>query len=85
MENEKSKLMNIIYESGFAMTDLIMYLDTHPCDIEALRTYNDYKQIRKVAVMEYTSKFGPLNSFDVDANSFTAWTDGPWPWEGGDC
>ena len=83
MENSKENLMELIMESGFAMTDLILYLDTHPDDEQALRSYNDYRQIRKVAVMEYTSKYGPLNSFNVDCANFKSWTMGPWPWEGG--
>lgn len=83
MEKEKRKLMDIINESSFALLDINLYLDTHPNDMEALRSYNDYKQIRNVAVKEYNTKYGPLNSFSVDSSNFEAWTSGPWPWEGG--
>ena len=83
METNRKKLMDIITESSFALFDIILYLDTHPCDKEALRCYNDYMQIRKVAIMEYTEKFGPLNSNNVNNDNYFDWVCGPWPWEGG--
>lgn len=83
MENDRKKLMDIITESSFALYDIVLFLDTHPDDTEALRCYNDYKQIRKVAVSEYTSKFGPLNSFQANCSEYFEWVKGPWPWEGG--
>ena len=83
MEQNRQKLMDIISESSFALYDIVLYLDTHPCDEEALRCYNDYRQIRKAAVNEYITTFGPLNSFQVTCNNYFSWVNGPWPWEGG--
>ena len=83
MEQDKKKLMCIINESSFALYDLVLYLDTHPCDEDALRCYNDYRQIRKAAVSEYVANYGPLNSFQVTCNNYFSWVKGPWPWEGG--
>lgn len=83
MNTDKQKLMDIINESSFALFDIVLYLDTHPQDEEALKCYNDYKQIRNAAVSEYVMNFGPLNSFQVDSKNHFTWVNGPWPWEGG--
>ena len=34
--NNKEDLMSIITQSSFALDDIKLYLDTHPCDEEAL-------------------------------------------------
>ena len=47
--NNKEDLMNIITQACFAIDDIKLYLDTHPCENEALKAYMDYKEIRKVA------------------------------------
>ena len=85
MENEKCRLLEIINESSFALFDIILFLDTHPCDEEALRCYKDYKHIRNAAVTEYESKFGPLRAGSINCDDKFTWVCGPWPWEGGCC
>ena len=37
--NESKDLMNVIYETGFVIDDVLLYLDTHPCDKKALEYY----------------------------------------------
>lgn len=80
----RNQLLNFIYEVGFAIDDVILYLDTHPCDQEALRYYCQYKELKQQAVEEYTRFFGPLTVDNVDSNNKWAWIREPWPWEG-DC
>lgn len=83
MSTDKSKLMQIINETSFALYDLVLFMDTHPCDEEAMRCYNDYRHIRNAALSEYESKYGPLRSFSVNHCDKFSWICGPWPWEGG--
>ena len=61
MSNEQRKLLRAIYECSFVLDDTILFLDTHPCDEEALKTYEKYRDIRKRLVAEYTKKFGPIS------------------------
>ena len=80
--NNKKELMEIISQASFALDDIILYLNTHPCDEKALKAYEEYRKIRKVAVMEYTKEYGPINSYDVEEGNYWDWVNSPWPWEG---
>lgn len=95
--NEKCRLMQIIYETGFALDDAALYLDTHPCDQEAVQFYESTRSYYKKAVSDYTSRFGPLSHTNTrfttpdpgcgcDRNEGPGcwnWVQDPWPWEGG--
>ena len=59
--NQKQLLMHLSQVS-FAVTEAVLYLDTHPCDKEAMEYYQKMKQLRKEALDEYQRKFGPLQS-----------------------
>lgn len=81
MSIEKEKLMKVINTVSFAIDDIILYLDTHPTDEEALTQYDKYKAIRNQAVKEYTANFGPLLVDNVVSTGKWAWVKTPWPWE----
>lgn len=79
---EKDKLMRNVQTACFALDDVILYLDSHPNDRNALNYYEKYKMMRNQAMEEYTSKFGPLNAYEVNVNNNSwAWVASPWPWE----
>ena len=80
--NSKNELAEIIMQASFAIDDIKLYLDTHPCDKEAIKTYRDYKKIRNMAWEEHTKHFGPLSAYDVDVDNYWNWVNDPWPWEG---
>lgn len=80
--NNKMELWSIIMQTSFAMDDIQLYLDTHPCDMEALKAYKDYKKIRLIAVEEYTRDYGPISAYDVNVENYWEWVNSPWPWEG---
>ena len=80
--NSQAKLLRFIYEVGFALDDVILYLDTHPCDMQAMEYYENYKKLYKQAVDEYTQFYGPLKADNVCSNNYWAWAKTPWPWEG---
>ena len=83
----QAKLLHFIYETGFALDDVTLYLDTHPCDMQAMEYYNNYKKVYKQAVDEYTQFYGPLTIRNVSTtnscnNNYWTWANTPWPWEG---
>lgn len=83
-QKDRERLLQFISEVSFAILDVGLYLDTHPCDDEALAYYEKYKQLRKEAMREYTKCFGPLLATDVSVDCGKwQWVEGPWPWEGG--
>lgn len=78
----QKQMMQFISEVSFAMDETVLFLDTHPCDEEALSYYQDLRELRKKAVREYTDCFGPLSKYDVNAENEWQWIMTPWPWEG---
>lgn len=81
MPKDRKHLFYFITETGFALDDVILYLDTHPDDEQALEYYETYRKLYQQAVNEYTRLYGPLNADDVNSCNYWAWVTGPWPWE----
>ncbi len=78
--NQK-QLLTHLSQVSFAVIEAVLYLDTHPCDKEAMEYYQKMKNLRKEALEKYQEKFGPLfNDSNYDECSWT-WTETPWPWE----
>ena len=53
MNETARKLMKRINDASFAMDDVILYLDTHPDDRNALNYYRYVVALRKEAVKAY--------------------------------
>ena len=86
-DEEKSfckKLKCRIQVLDFILQETVLFLDTHPCDFEALRYYRIVR--RKLERLEriYERKCGPLTNKGVDTEFGWEWTCCPWPWEGKD-
>lgn len=79
----REQKMQAVRETGFALIDAGLFLDTHPCDEKALDYFNKYQQMYKEAVHDYEKHYGPMTINGVDTCSEWTWTEGPWPWEGG--
>jgi spore coat protein JB len=81
--NEKDAMLEQWQQYNFALTDLDLYLDTHPSDSNALNLYNKYLEIEKQIEDKYESMYGPitLESNYVARNDWN-WKNNPWPWEG---
>jgi spore coat protein JB len=83
----KAQLLRLIHEVSFAVDDIVLYLDTHPCDQEALEYFRKYSGKRNDALREYAKHYGPLTidtADDARSDSWD-WVMQPWPWEGGAC
>lgn len=83
--NGKSRtgLLGEINEVSFAVNDILLFLDTHPCDEKALAFYRETAARRRQLMEEYAKSFGPLTVDDaLEADGSTwKWMEQPFPWE----
>lgn len=82
----QNQLMDWINQVSFVLNDVNLYLDTHPCDMEALEYFKHFHNLRKEALKEYADRFTPLTIDSAsDCQEKWEWVYGKWPWEGGHC
>ena len=81
--NEKENLLNNIDIIDFTMTDLALYLDTHPYDRKAMEFFSHYAKVKKQLCNDFSRKYYPLSMEESDGNSEWRWGLAPLPWEGG--
>ena len=69
-KGSRNSQLSRINEVSFAVDDMLLYLDTHPCDRKALE-YCD------------AEKFGPLtiDCTDQQESATWKWMEQPFPWE----
>ena len=72
---EKIKCLN------FAITELGLYLDTHPDDEKALCLHRKYCKEYRELTDKYQKVYGPL-TINFPCNKWR-WLEEPWPWERG--
>ena len=80
--NQK-ELYEWIMMLGFCAVDMMLYLDTHPDDEEALNYFNQCTALYNAAKQSYQEQFGQLNAFPEQERSSWDWNTAPMPWEGG--
>ncbi len=78
--NEQKKLLRQIQVYCFAIVEVTLYLDGHPCDRDALEYYNKYNAHLSELKHKYESKYGPLTANGNNGCTWR-WVEGPWPWE----
>ena len=86
-KKSREELMCYINEVSFAVNDMVLYLDTHPCDEKALAFCKEHVKKRDKALREYAALYGPLTidtTDDVKSKTWE-WVMQPWPWERGKC
>lgn len=83
MRCSKDQLMHQISVVSFAAYDMLLYLDTHPDDTNALAYYREQCDIRRQLLNDYASQFGPLTADYACKNTSAEWdwVMQPWPWE----
>lgn len=81
----RAQLLSFIYKVSFAVTDITLYLDTHPEDKNAIEYFNHYKELRLKALKEYEELYGPLTVDLAQPEDKFTWAVMPAPWEGGMC
>ncbi len=81
--NKRDEVLYNILKYNFALTELELYLDTHPEDTNMISLYNKYLSEKKKLISEYEKNFGALSCDGLkDMNNWT-WINSPWPWEMG--
>ncbi len=70
--------MRTLTEAAFAADELRLFLDTHPCDGQALALYR--KAAGDVNEAKGALPFA-LNALDAGKQGEWDWVQTPWPWE----
>lgn len=73
-------LLRKIGTCKFAITDIDLFLNTHPGDTEMIRKRDEYKAQLKPLIKSFEEKYGPLTKRAENANTWT-WVKDPWPWD----
>lgn len=81
----QAQLLHWIDMVSFAVVEITEYLDTHSRDENAIKYFNHYVNLRRDAMRIYAEKYGPLTIDTANPETFWAWAEQPWPWEGGTC
>lgn len=79
----REELMRSIQEHKFAVVELSLYLDTHPCDERALKMQNEHARAYQEAKDTYEKMYGPLTRYYPMTK--WKWVSESWPWERGNC
>jgi len=77
----QNDLMCQIMKYDFAANELVLFLDTHPCDLKALEMHEAVVKKSNRLKEAYVEKFGPITSDDVKSKETWTWINSPWPWE----
>ncbi len=83
MEKEMSRkeIADKIKAYKFAITDISLFLDTHPEDEKALCLHRNYCKRLKDLMDDYQKMYGPL-TIEYPCKKWR-WLEEPWPWERG--
>lgn len=81
--NEKERMRRRVNALAFAVHELVLFLDTHPENRQAMTLLEEYRRRHAEAVADYESKYGRLIVTVSDAmpSDSWQWLDDPWPWE----
>ena len=80
-EMTRENMLNQIKCLQFAITELALYLDTHPDDERALCLHRKYAKELRELEDKYQKVYGPL-TINFPCNKWR-WLEEPWPWERG--
>ena len=79
----RMQLLQEINEVSLAVNDILLFLDTHPCDKKAMDFYKDTAYRRRELMTLYAREFGPLtvdDALESDGDTWK-WMEQPFPWE----
>jgi spore coat protein JB len=77
---KNAELMKNVQMAQFSLIETVLYLDTHPCDTDALSALEYYSEKLAIAIDEYEEQYGPLYASSC-ADAPFAWVKTPFPWE----
>lgn len=79
--NERDELLRKVQAAEFAVYDLLLYLDTHPCCQKALTLYKEKCAEAKKLRTQYEENFGPLTPCASSPKTPWQWIKNPWVWD----
>ena len=79
---DRNRMLHDISIVDFTLVELMLFLDTHQDNKEAIEYFNYYSRIKAKMMMEYSSAFEPLTKEYAVTNNKWKWNNGPLPWEG---
>lgn len=79
--SEQAESLLRVNELAFASHDARLYLDVYPNDREMIRVFNNFRNAANQAVLEYESKYGPLEWNALSDPNMFRWVSTTWPWE----
>ena len=75
-----AEYMRQVQMAQFALIEANLYLDTHPCEGEAIKALEYYAEKLASAVKNYENECGMLRVESLDGGEFD-WVKTPFPWE----
>ena len=83
MRNDMNKMemMKQLSATRFMMTDLALFLNTHPMDKEAIVEYNNFVIQWRLLKENYEMNYGMLTNNNSLSPYPWQWINEPWPWE----
>ena len=80
--SNKEQMLKDISIVDFILVELMLYLDTHPTDRNAMEYFNHYSRMKNQMVKEFSQKYFPLTKDLAESNKEWRWGAAPLPWEG---
>ena len=71
-----------IQHLDFALQEVTLYLDMHPCDCRALRYYHRIKCELDKCMALYERHCAPISNKGNENQYEWEWAQSPWPWDG---
>ncbi|MGI6717393.1 MAG: spore coat protein CotJB [Eubacteriales bacterium] len=80
MNTDQARLLRKLMDVDFVIHELVLYLDAHPDNKQALEFYKKAVAEQKEIYNQYATQYGPIVAEDMRMNRW-AWVDLPWPWQ----
>ena len=78
--NEQQVMKRQIKELEFALTELNLFLDSHPYNEKALSYFKELVAKHDALAAKYEEAYGPLTATGNRGDKWD-WVMTPWPWE----
>ncbi|WP_404408084.1 spore coat protein CotJB [Jeotgalibacillus malaysiensis] len=74
--------LEAIQAIDFVIYELVLYLNTHPDDAQAIQQYNYYSAYSCRLKTEFEACYGPLRfGMPTQEHQHWEWAESPWPWQ----
>lgn len=83
VNKEQQRMLNDIGIVDFTLVDIMLFLDTHPGNQEAMEHFNHFAKIKTKMVKDFSQMYYPLVKEYAESSNEWRWGNAPLPWEGG--